>query len=134
MKNKTKKKIEPRSVLLILGTIYLMMTILAVISYVSYINKMSTTPVTFGSILGSIWWQIIMIALFFIDYVIYSKKKILGTLIEIVMGIAMLVYMIISIALIGANLFAIIVELIYPLILVLHGLNTFKKYKNENKK
>ena len=134
MKNMKAKKLQPKNIVLILGTIYTMMTILAVISYVSSMEKISSTPVTFGSVIGAVLWQLVMIVLFVVDYFAYSKKKVLGSVIEVIMGIAMLVYMIISIALIGANLFAIIVELIYPLILVLHGLNTFKKYIKDNNK
>ena len=136
MKNKKQiiKKLEAKNVLLILGVIYTLITILAVVSYISYMKKISTTPVTFSSVLGSILWQIIMITLFASDYIIYSKKKTLGALIETIMGIAMLVYMVVSIALIGANFFAILIELIYPLILVFHGLITFKKYVKKNKK
>lgn len=128
---KSKSKLMPKSILLILGLIYTLMTILATISYTSSMNNISSTPVTFSSVLGAIWWQILMIVLFALAYVLYDKKNKLGPLVEIIMGIAMLVYIVISIATMGAKFYAILIELVYPLILVFHGLNVFKK---QNKK
>ena len=47
---KKKTKFEEKNVLLILGIIYALITILAVVSYVSKMNNISTTPVTVGSV------------------------------------------------------------------------------------
>ena len=136
MKNKNKSKdnrLKNKSILLILGTIYTLISILAVISYVSRMNNISTTPVTFGSILGSIWWQILMIVLFVVAYVLYTKKPILGALIEIIMGMSMLAYMVISVAMMGIDILALFIELIYPLVLIFHGLIEFKKITRQSK-
>lgn len=134
MKEKKKAKLQSKSVLLILGVIYTLISILAVITYVSKMNTVSTTPVTIGSVLGAVWWQILMIILFAVTYIVYNKKDILGILLEIVMGMAMLVYIVISVATMGIDVFAIIVELIYPLILVTHGLICLKKLNKKTRR
>lgn len=135
-KNKSKiyknNKLTNKNILLILGVVYALVTILAVISYVSRMNTISSTPVTIASVLGSVWWQIIMIVLFAVGYVLYSKKPALGALIEMIMGMAMLVYIVISVAMMGIDLFALIIELIYPLILIFHGLIEFIKFKSKS--
>lgn len=133
MKENKKTKIQGKSMLLILGIIYTLISILAIISYVSKMNAISTTPVTFGSVLGAVWWQILMIFLFAITYMLYTKKPMLGILFEVIMGMAMLVYILISVATMGINIFALIIELIYPLILVFHGLVEFKKLNKKSK-
>ena len=132
---KNKSKLKSRNILLILGLVYTLITILAVISYVSKTNSMSTTAVTFGNVLSAVWWQILMIVLFAIAYVLYSKKPIFGMLLEMMIGIAMLVYIVISVAMMGIDFLALVIELVYPLILVLHGLTEFKKLsKKKNTK
>jgi len=132
---KNKSKLKSRNILLILGLAYTLITILAVISYVSKTNSMSTTAVTFGNVLSAVWWQILMIVLFAIAYVLYSKKPIFGMLLEMMIGIAMLVYIVISVAMMGIDFLALVIELVYPLILVLHGLTEFKKLsKKKNTK
>lgn len=128
MKKEKGNKLKSKYVLL-LGIIYTLISILAVISYVSKMNSISTTPVTLMSVLGAVWWQILMIILFAITYVLYNKKTILGTLLEVIMGLAMFVYIIISVATMGINILALVIELIYPLVLVFHGLLEFKKNK-----
>lgn len=128
-----KNKLQSKNILLILGVVYTLISILAIISYVSKMSNISTTPVTLSSVLGSIWWQLLMIVLFAASYFLYNKKIVLGVLLEIIMGMAMLVYIVISIATIGMNLFALIVELIYPLLLIFHGLITFKSLTKKNK-
>ena len=129
-----KVKLKGNKVLLILGLIYTLISILAISSYISRINSISNTPVTFLSVIGDVWWQLLMIALFVVTYFLYSKKPVLGALLEMVMGMAMLVYIIISIAMMGPDLFAIIIELIYPLVLVFHGLKEFKKINKKKNK
>ena len=133
MKNKSIKG-KRNNLLLILGIIYLLISILAVTSYVSRMNTISTTPVTFSSILSSIWWQLLMIAFFVIAYILYIKKPLLGALTELIMGIAMLVYIVISVCIMGINILALLIELIYPLILISHGLMELKKIKRKTKK
>lgn len=120
-------KLKSKNVVLVLGLIYTLISILAVISYVSRINTISTTPVTVVSVLGSIWWQILMVVLFGVVYVLYSKKPTLGTLLEMIMGIAMIVYIMISVVMIGIDIFALLIELMYPLILIFHGFIEYKK-------
>ena len=136
MKNNSKSKskgLANKSILLILGVVYTLVSILAVSSYVSTMNAISTTPVTIASVLGSVWWQILMIALFGVAYILYTKKPVLGALLEIIMGMAMLVYIIISISLMGIDIVALIIELVYPLILIMHGLVEFKKINKKRK-
>lgn len=134
MKEKKKTKLQSKNILLVLGLIYTLISILAIISYVSKMNAISTTPVTFGSVLSAVWWQILMIALFAVIYILYTKKTILGTLFEVIMGMAMLVYIVISVATMGIDMFALIIELIYPLILIFHGLVEFKKINKKSKR
>lgn len=131
--NKKKTKLKNKSIILILGIVYTLITILAVISYVSKMNTISTTPVTIGSVIGSIWWQLLMIVLFAVTYVLYTKKTVLGILTEIIMGIAMLVYIVITVATMGINFLALVIELIYPLILIIHGLMELNKSKKQSK-
>lgn len=130
---KTNNKLSGKSVVLILGLVYTLISVIAVISYISRINNISTTSVTFSSIISDIWWQMLMIMLFIVIYVLYAKKTILGAVLEIIMGMAMLVYMVIGIAIVGINIFALIIELVYPLILVFHGLIEFKKISKKSK-
>ncbi len=130
---KNKRRLYSRNILLILGIIYTLITILALVSYVSKINSMSTTPITIGSVIEDISWQLIMIALFAITYIVYAKKPVLGVLLEIIMGMAMLVYIVISVAIMGINFLALLIELIYPLILISHGLIEFKKLNKKKK-
>ena len=131
---KAKTKLKEKNILLVLGVIYTLVTILAVISYVSDMNNISTTPVTLSSVLGAIWWQILMIVLFVVTYFVYNKNRILGSLLEMVMGMAMLVFIVVSVATMGVNILAILIELIYPLILTLHGLLVFVHVKKKGKK
>jgi len=133
MKNKGKNKINNKNVLLILGLVYTLVSILAVISYISRMNTISTTPVTVASVLGSIWWQILMIVLFIVAYIFYTKKPILGALLETIMGIAMIAYILVSIWMMGIDIFAFIIEMIYPLILICHGLLEVKKITQKSK-
>lgn len=128
-KNKEKRVNSSKNILLILGVIYFLITILAVISYVSKMNSISTTEVTFMSVLSSIWWQILMIILFVVTYVIYNKNEFLGVLLELVIGLSMLANILVSVILMGANLIAILIELIYPFVLVSHSLLVIKKIK-----
>lgn len=129
-KIKNKKLVQSsKNILLILGIIYLLITILATVSYVSRMNNISTTKVTFLNVIGSMWWQIIMIILFATTYIAYGKKEFFGALLELIMGLSMLTNIIVSVVIIGANLFAIIIELIYPLILISHSLAVIKKIK-----
>lgn len=128
-KNKEKRVNSSKNILLILGVIYFLITILAVLSYVSKMNSISTTEVTFMSVLSSIWWQILMIILFAVTYVIYNKNEFLGVLLELVIGLSMLANILVSVILMGANLIAILIELIYPFILVSHSLLVIKKIK-----
>ena len=126
-RNKKKTQLKDKNFLLVLGIIYTLITILAVISYVSKMNSISTTVVTFSTVLGAIWWQLLMIILFAVAFVLYNSKKVLGILLEIIMGMAMLVYIVITVATMGINFLALFIELIYPLILVIHGLIQLKK-------
>lgn len=128
-KNKEKRVNSSKNILLILGVIYFLITILAVVSYVSKMNSISTTEVTFMSVLSSIWWQILMIILFAVTYVIYNKNEFLGVLLELVIGLSMLANILVSVILMGANLIAILIELIYPFVLVSHSLLVIKKIK-----
>ena len=128
-----KSKLKNKSIILILGTIYTLISILAVISYVSAMNTISTTPVTLSSIFSAVWWQLLMIILFGVVFILYSKKQILGILLEIIMGISMLVYMLISIWMMGINILALLVELIYPVILTVHGTLELKKLSKTKK-
>lgn len=130
---KNKRRLYSRNILLILGIIYTLITILALVSYVSKINSMSTTAITIGSVIEDISWQLIMIVLFAITYIVYAKKPVLGVLLEIIMGMAMLVYIVISVAIMGINFLALLIELIYPLILISHGLVEFKKLNKKKK-
>lgn len=132
-KKKIKSKLQNKNILLVLGIIYTMITILAVVSYTSRMNSISTTPVTFGSVLGAIWWQLLMIVLFVVTYILYNKKILFGVLLEIIMGLAMLIYIVVSVVVVGPNLLAILIELIYPLILVFHGLTQLKTLNNKKK-
>jgi len=136
MKSKSQKneQIKSKNILLILGIIYTLLTILAVTSYVSNINNISTTPVTFISILGSMWWQLLMIIMFAVVYVLYNKKTFLGVLLEIALGVSMLINVIISVAVMGLDLLALTIELIYPVVLITHGLLEFMKLKQIKKK
>ena len=131
--SKRNKKVQSKNVILILGIIYTLITVLAVVSYISKTNSMSTTPVTIGNVMGAVAWQLIMIFLFVVTYLLYTKKTIVGVLLEIVMGMAMLVYIVISVATMGIDLLALIIELIYPLILVFHGLIQFKKINKKQR-
>lgn len=119
-----------KNILLVLGLIYFLITILALVSYVSKMNSISTTDVTFMSVLSSIWWQILMIILFAVTYVMYNKKEFMGALLELVMGLSMLANIVVSVILMGANVFAILIELIYPFVLVCHSLLVIKKIKS----
>lgn len=119
-----------KNILLILGVIYFLITILAVVSYVSKMNSISTTAVTFMSVLSSIWWQILMIILFVITYIMYSKKEFMGALLELVMGLSMLANIVVSVILMGANILAILIELIYPFVLACHSLLVIKKIRS----
>lgn len=119
-----------KNILLVLGLIYFLITILALVSYVSKMNNISTTDVTFMSVLSSIWWQILMIILFAVTYVMYNKKEFMGALLELVMGLSMLANIVVSVILMGANVFAILIELIYPFVLVCHSLLVIKKIKS----
>lgn len=125
--------LKSKNILLILGIVYTLISILAVISYVSRMNTISSTPVTVASVFSAAWWQLLMIVLFAVTYILYTKKPVLGTLLEIIMGIAMLVYIIISVAMMGIDIFALIIELIYPLVLTFHGLMEFKKISKKSK-
>ena len=119
---KQTKNNKKANIILILGVVYTLITILAIISYVSDMNTISTTNIGFMGVIKAIWWQLLMIALFAITYMLYNKKELLGVLLEIIMGLSMLVYIVISVAMMGANLLAILIELIYPLLLIGHGL------------
>ena len=126
-KGNEKYKLSNKNILLVLGLVYTLITIIAIVSYVSRMQTISTTPVTISTIFSDVWWQLLMIILFAVTYVLYTKKTVLASLVEMIMGMAMLIYMVISIALIGINIFALIVELIYPLILIFQGLIEFKR-------
>lgn len=134
MVKRKKNKLKSKNILLILGLIYTLISILAVISYISNMSTISTTPITFNNVLGAVWWQLLMITLFVITYVLYTKKPILATLLEVVMGMAMLVYIVISVATMGVDIFALFVELVYPLVLIFHGLTEFKKLNIKSKR
>jgi len=133
MKEKKETKFQSKNILLILGVIYALISILAIITYVSKMNTISTTPVTIASVTGASWWQILMIVLFAVGYILYVKKPTLGSLLEIAMGMSMLIYIIISVATMGIDIFALIIELIYPLILIFHGLIEFKRLNKKKK-
>lgn len=130
VKKNTKLIKSSKNILLVLGLIYFLITILALVSYVSKMNNISTTDVTFMSVLSSIWWQILMIILFAVTYVMYNKKEFMGALLELVMGLSMLANIVVSVILMGANIFAILIELIYPFVLVCHSLLVIKKIKS----
>ncbi len=127
-------KLKAQNVILLLGLIYILITILAVISYVSRVGEISTTAVTFGTVMNAVWWQILMIILFATCYILYKKKALFGVLLEIIMAMAMLVYIVISVATMGINFLALLIELIYPLILSTHGLLELKKLNRQSKK
>lgn len=129
VKKNTKLIKSSKNILLVLGLIYFLITILALVSYVSKMNSISTTDVTFMSVLSSIWWQILMIILFAVTYVMYNKKEFMGALLELVMGLSMLANIVVSVILMGANISAILIELIYPFVLVCHSLLVIKKTK-----
>ena len=133
-KIKTKNKLQGRNVVLVLGIVYALISLLAVISYVSKMNTISTTHVTIESVLSAVWWQILMIALFAITYIMYTKKTVFGILLEVVMGMAMLVYIVISVVTMGIDILALMIELVYPLILVFHGLLELKKLNKKVKR
>ena len=127
-------KLKAPNIILVLGLVYTLITILAVISYVSRVGEISTTAVTFRTIFNAVWWQILMIILFATCYILYKKKTLLGVLLEIVMAMAMLVYIVISVATMGINFLALLIGLIYPLILSMHGLLELKKLNKQSKK
>ena len=134
LKQKTKNRGKQNrcSIILILGLIYALITILAITSYVSNMNSISTTSVTVGTVLGAVWWQILMIILFAVCYILYNRKILFGILLEIIMAMSMLVYIVVSVATMGINFFALIIELIYPLILTFHGLSELKRFNKMN--
>ena len=132
MKIVKNKKLTHRSVLLILGVVYFLITILAVISYISSLENISNTPVTISSIISSIWWQLLMVFLFAVSFFLYGKNEKLGILVEIIMGFGMLAYIVVSIATLGANILAIMIELIYPALLVTHGIIAYKSLLEKN--
>ena len=127
-------KLKSKNVIAVLGLIYTLITILAIISYVSRIKDISTTVVTFGTVIGDVWWQILMIVLFAVCYILYNRRALLGVLLEIIMAMAMLVYIVISVATMGINFLALLIELIYPLVLTLHGLMELKRINKQTKK
>ena len=133
MKNQKKSGLKNinKNILLILGLIYILITILAATSYISTMSNISTTPITFGSVIGAMWWQLLMIALFIITYILYVKNEKIGVLFQIIMGMSMLAYILVSVVAIGANVLAITIELIYPLILITHGLITLLNIKRK---
>ena len=126
-KKTVKTNFQGKNIVLVLGVIYTLISILAIVSYVSKMNSVSNTDVTVASVLNSVWWQILMIVLFATAYVLYTKKQVWGALLEIIMGLAMLVYIVITVAMMGIDIVALIIELVYPLILVFHGLCEFRK-------
>ena len=132
-RKKEKNKLKSYNVILVFGLVYTLITILAVISYISTMANISTTAITFGNVMSAVWWQILMIALFATCYIMYKNKMLLGILIEIIMSMAMLVYIVISVATMGIDLLALMVELIYPLILASHGLIELKKLNKKAK-
>ena len=133
-RRKNSNRLKAQSVILVLGLIYTLITILAVISYVSRIKEISTTVVTLGTVMGAVWWQILMIVLFAICYVLYKRRPLFGILLEIIMAMSMLVYIVISVATMGINFLALLIELIYPLVLAFHGLIELKKTNKQAKK
>lgn len=134
IKSQKNEQLKSKNILLILGIIYTLLTILAVTSYVSNTNNISTTPVTFISVIGSIWWQLLMIIMFVVTYILYTKKPFLGMLVEIALGVSMLINVIISVAVMGLDLLALTIELIYPVVLITHGFLEFMKLRQKNKK
>ena len=133
-KRKNNNRLKVQNIILVLGLVYTLITILATVSYVSSIKDISTTVVTFGTVIGAVWWQILMIVLFTICYILYSKNTLLGIVLELIMAMSMLVYIVISVATMGINFFALLIELIYPLILTYHGLIELKKLNKQSKK
>ena len=131
---KTKAKQDSHNIILILGLIYTLITILAVTSYVFKMNSISTTAVTFVAILGDVWWQLLMIILFAVCYILYNRKILFGVLLEIIMAMSMLVYITISVATMGINFLALVIELIYPFVLAIHGLSELKKLNRKSMK
>lgn len=133
-KGKKNNGLKSYNIILVLGLVYTLITILAVISYVSKMNSMSTTVVTISAVMGAVWWQLLMIILFGICYILYKKNSLYGVLLEIIMAMSMLVYIVISVATMGINFLALMVELIYPLILASHGLSELKKLNKKTRK
>ena len=132
--SKDKNKLKAQNIILVLGVIYTLITILAVVSYVSKMNSISTTAVTLSTVVGAVWWQVLMIVLFGTCYILYKKKVLFGILLEIIMAMSMLVYIVISVATMGIDLLALLVELIYPLILACHGLLGLKSLNSKTRK
>ena len=133
-RKKANNKLKTPNIILILGLVYTLITILAIISYVSRIKEISTTVVTFGTVIGDVWWQILMIVLFAICYILYKRRHLFGILLEIIMAMSMLVYIVISVATMGINFIALLIELIYPLVLAFHGLMELKKINKQKSK
>ena len=126
-----KKNVNQKNVLLIIAVIYTLISILAITSYLSSIARVSTTTYSIGGLLSAMWWQLLMIILLSVAYILYLKKGKLGAFLEIIIGLAMFINVIVSIVLQGANLLAIVLELIFPFALMLHGFYVIKGIKKD---
>lgn len=109
---------KKKSIILLLGIIYTMLTILALVSTISTISSNSTIGFSFVGVLKIMWWPILIILGFALIYILYIKNEKVGAIVELMLGLAMLVNNLMNMIVYGTTSFAVIFSFIFPVFLI----------------
>lgn len=108
--------------ILIIGIIYATLTVLACISAINDITNVSTTSANFGTVLSLVWFQICIIAFLGFTYYMYSKKRNVAVIFEIIIAIALILNVIANIIIVKAANSLVFLNFIIPAALLLHSI------------
>lgn len=119
--NKDKLLKNAKMFVLIIGIIYLTLTVLACISAVNDIENMSTTSVGIGTVLSLIWFHICILAFLAFTYYMYSKKRNIAVVFEIIIATALVLNVIVNIIIADAVSSLVFLNFVIPMALLIHS-------------
>ncbi|MBR5227266.1 MAG: hypothetical protein IKV94_01330 [Clostridia bacterium] len=125
---------KAKSFTIILGLIYLIITILATVSAFGDISNNSSTEAGIGTIFSLIWFQLVIVVAFLVVFLVYNIKGRLGILFELILGIALFLNVVINM-LLASNFTAIaLLNFVIPLVVLVHSFLILLKIYKANRK
>lgn len=107
--------------ILIIGVIYLTLTVLACISAVNDIANSSTTTISFEIVMSLVWFQICVVAFLAFTYYLYNKKSYKGIIFEIIIATALILNVVVNMMISNIANSLVLLNFVIPVALLIHS-------------